>query len=131
MVESPIITHNEFNVTIPCVEATSTPLCHPISFSGFNLSIAFGTTPLDPCTSTTRSIGTTYNLVVNTFVFGLDISTCCFRLFLLCTSSRNNPLRVLNLHIRTSTWFPFLGVPLFKSCFASISDHVLSLKGSG
>jgi len=55
------------------VEAISTPFCCPVSFSGFNLSFDFGTTPLDPCTFPTRSIGATYNLVVDTFAFGLDI----------------------------------------------------------
>jgi hypothetical protein len=117
-----------FNVTILCVEVIYTPCC-PISFSDFNLKFTFGITPLNPYTSATHSIGATYNLVVDTFAVGLDIATCCFQLSLLYASPGNNPLRILNLHIQTSTWFPLLGAPLSKSCFALISNCVFSLKG--
>jgi hypothetical protein len=42
----------------------------------------------------------------------------------------NSPLRLLNLHTWTSTWSLILAVPLYRSCFTSTYNYVLSLKGN-
>jgi hypothetical protein len=72
----------------------------------------------------------TYNLVVGIVAFGLDVVACYFQLSLAYTGLGNNPLKILNLHTRTSTWSPFLKAPLFKSCSTLIIDCVFSLKGN-
>ncbi len=61
-----------------CVEVTFAPFCCPISFNGFNLNFAFDTTPLDPCTFATCSVGATYNLVVGPVAFRLNVVAYCF-----------------------------------------------------
>jgi len=60
-----------------CVEVTFAPFCCPIFVNGFNLNFAFDTTPLDPCTFATCSVGATCNLVVGLIAFELNVVIYC------------------------------------------------------
>jgi len=56
-----------------CMKVTFAPFYCPIFVNGFNLNFAFDTTPLDPCTFATCSVGATCNLMVGLVIFELNV----------------------------------------------------------